>query len=70
MAKHTHSQLDAPNVMSFEEFDDKSESDKSINPNGSIEDDTIILFISKFGKDFVLNKWSFFIDINRKVNKF
>ena len=26
MAKHTHSQLDAPNVMDFEqEFDDKSE---------------------------------------------
>ena len=39
---HTHSQLDAPNMMTFEEFDDKSESDESINPNDNIEDDTII----------------------------
>ena len=43
MAKHTHSQLDAPHMMIFEEFDDKSESDESINPNDNIEDDTIIL---------------------------
>ena len=41
---HTHSQLDAPNMMTFEEeFDDKNESDESINPNDDIEDDTIIL---------------------------
>ena len=40
---HTHSQLDAPNMMTFEEeFDDKSESDESINPTDNIEDDTII----------------------------
>ena len=65
MAKYTHSQLDAPNMMTFEEeFDDKSESDESINPNDNIEDDTIINFISKFGRDFVLDKWNFFIKIN------
>ena len=44
MAKHTYSQLDAPNMTFEEEFDDKSESDESIiNPNDNIEDDTIIL---------------------------
>ena len=31
-------------MMTYEEeFDDKSESDESINPNDNIEDDTIIL---------------------------
>ena len=31
-------------MMTFEEeFDDKSESDESINPNDNIEDETIIL---------------------------
>ena len=56
---HTHSQLDAPNMMTFEEeFDDKSESDESINPNDNIEYDTSYnhTFISKFGRDFVLDK--------------
>ena len=43
MTKYTHSQLDATSMMTFEEeFDDKSESNESINPNDNIEDDTII----------------------------
>ena len=68
MAKYTHSQLNAPNMMTFEdEFDDKSESDETrwkYQSKWQYWGWYNHTFISKFGRDFILDKWNFFININ------
>ena len=64
MGKHTHSQLDAPNMTFKEEFDDKSES-VEVSIQMTYWRWYNHTFISKFGRDIVLDKWGFFININR-----